>query len=267
MRLIVFIFTFLLMACSSAPKDVLPAMKLRAEAAHRQALSATQLLRWHDAELAWQDALITYQAIDDWSGQGMARLGLAQTYERLAKPEQAETLLEKMPAQKFFPLALRIQANYQLALLKMNQEPEKARAYLDAAHTLCQSTCLLQGHLANAYARWAMQKNDWVAVEKYALQAQNDVKNFPGELAHAQRMLAQVALQNKKPSQALVLINAALQENKKLADTEAILADYKVLRLVAQQLADAQLLSEVQTRITSLCSVYVSTQCPSTPIP
>lgn len=261
MRIFLICLVLLLAACASEPPARIAPLRLAADNANRTAVAAANLQRWENAVDAWREALLAYQSMDDWAGQGRARLGLAQAYARLNQIPAAISMLVDMPEQSLFPAGLRAQAAYQLALLALPGNAALAQTRLDSAIQLCGKDCALTSQFANLAGRLAALRADWVAVQQHAGRALSSAQQLPAERAHANRLLAEAALAQAAPQQAKVRIDAALVDDRVRADPQSLLDDYRVLALVAQALNDKALSQEVAVRQQSLCAAQRSAAC------
>ena len=252
-----------LVACAGDPPARLPPLRAVSENAHRSALAATQAQRWDDAAHSWREALAGYRAIDDWNGQGLARLGLAHVHARQGRGDLAGAILKGMPEQTLFPAPVRAQASFRLAQLQLPDKPELSGQLLERAIALCGNGCDLQAQFDNFAARLAVARKDWSAVIRHADAALSVVQDNPAERAHARRLLAEAALVQGRAADARQLIGLVLKDDRQLADPHWLVLDYALLARVADALNDDSLLLEAETRQGILCEAARLTDCPS----
>lgn len=259
MKFLPMLLVAVLAACAGDPPPLVPPLRVSTENSHRAAISAARALRWENAIAAWKDALAGYQAMDDWTGQGRARLGLAQAYVRDAKLTQAGEVLAGMAEQILYPSSLRAQAAYQQALLA---DAARAEVLLERSRQLCTADCKLAPQLDNLAARLALRRGDHVAAMQLASRALTNSGLVPAEQSHARRMLAEIALSQNGAQQAKAHLDEALKIDRQLAEPAWLLDDYRLLARVAAALGDAALAREAQVRLTSLCQATGSVVCP-----
>lgn len=259
-KILICLFTLLLAACAGNPPERIPALRLSAEAANRAAVSAAQALRWENAVASWREALAAYQAMDDWQGQGRARLGLGQAYARLERDDQARSYLEGMPELTLFSDVQRASAAYQLALLEVS-EPNRAQALLDAARQNCGKNCALSVQFDNLGARLAVARDDWESVRTLAQRALDAAGSLPAERAHAHRLLGEAALAANSPLVAKGHLEAALLDDRHLAEPEWLLEDYRLLEKTATLSVDDRLVQEARIRQKSICAAARLSSC------
>ena len=250
-------------ACAGNPPVRQLPLRTASENAHRSALAATQAQRWDDAARSWREALIGYQAIDDWNGQGLARLGLAHVLDWQGRKDLAGATLTDMPEQSLFPASLRAQASFRLAQLRLPDKPELSRQLLDRAIVLCGNRCSLQAQFDNFAARLAAARGDWSIVIRHADAALSSAQDNPAERAHARRLLAEAALAQGRAVDARQLIGLVLNDDRQLADPHWLALDYALQAKVAEALNDDSLLLEAETRHGILCEAARLTDCPS----
>ncbi len=244
----------LLTACAGTPSPRSPPLRQAAEQAHRAALSAAAAGRWQSAEQGWREALMAYQAMDDWAGQGWARLGLAQAHARLGRDDLALGVIDGMAAQALFPQPLRARAAYQQALLLASGGRILARSRLAQARDLCARPCALSVQFDNLGARLALLDGERGLAQKLARQALHGADELPAERAHACRLLAELALLERAFAEALVYLEAALVDDRKLAEPQWLLDDYRLLEKLAAAMGDEKRLEEARLRQSSLCA-------------
>lgn len=253
--------SLLLAGCAGNPLPDPPPLRLAAENANRIAVAAMHANRWKNAESAWLEALHAYHAIDDWSGQGRARLGLAQTYAKLGQSEQALDVVRNMPAQLLFPARLRARAAYQEALFFLDGHPSLAVEKLDQARLLCGERCDMTSRLDNLEARIAAGSGQWERVQMLASKALAESGEQVTERAHAHRLLAEVALSRKQFIQARNYLALSIKDDRELAEPEWLLEDYILLEQVARESGDTTLEQEARLRQVALCVAIDSMKC------
>ncbi|MBS1157168.1 MAG: hypothetical protein H6R07_3092 [Proteobacteria bacterium] len=252
-KLLMGLFILILTACAGSPPARVPALRLSTEEANRAAVSAAQALRWENAVTSWREALAGYQAMDDWQGQGRARLGLGQAYARLGRDDLARGYLEAMLESAIFPEEQRASAAYQLALLDVLHH-DRALELLDAARRFCGANCSLVVQFDNLAARLAAGRGDWESVRRLAQRALDAAGSMPAERSHAHRLLGEAALAGNSPLVAREHLRAALLDDRQLAEPEWLLEDYRLLEKTAALLADDPLVQEAQMRQKSICA-------------
>lgn len=252
-KLLIGLFILMLTACAGSPPARVAALRLSTEGANRTAVSAAQALRWENAVASWREALAGYQAMDDWQGQGRARLGLGQAYARLGRDDLARSNLEAVLESAIFSGAQRASAAYQLALLDVSHH-DRARELLDAARQYCGKDCPLAVQFDNLDARLAAGRGDWESVKRLAQRALNAAGSMPAERSHAHRLLGEAALAGNSPLVAREHLKAALLDDRQLAEPEWLFEDYRLLEKTAALLADDLLMQEAQMRQKSICA-------------
>lgn len=242
-RVILFLLVGLV-ACASAPPQ--PFLLRTADAAAREAVAAGARQQWVEAEAAWREALATYQAIDDWTGQGRARLGLASALMRVSKSAEAADVLRVMVDKPVFLSTQRAQAAYQLALIESSMD------WLAQARLLCGSRCWLTAQFDNFEAGQAARAGQWNRVAELAQRALKAADDWPAEQSHAQRLLAEVAIQSQDWLRAQQALEAALRLDRMLAEPCWLLDDYTALARLAGLRGDAALAQEAKNREQSI---------------
>ncbi len=240
-----------LTGCVEAPR-VIPPLRKDAESASRDAVAAAQSGRWEHSIDAWRKALMRYQSIDDWAGQGRARLGLAQAYARTGHSDQARLSVEAMVSQLIFPETLRARAAYQLALLSLEDVPA-GRHWLAIARSLCGQPCGWLAQFDNLDARFALMRDEYLEAKQFALKALRQAGELPAERAYAHRMLAELALLDRDGELARLHLESALLEDRKLAEPKWLLDDYLLQERLAKEFGDEKMRQESITRRISIC--------------
>ncbi|WP_373975236.1 hypothetical protein NT239_00435 [Chitinibacter sp. SCUT-21] len=244
-------------ACTSSPKLEIPALRIAVENSHSKALAAMRAGDVQGAADWWSVALKQYQALDDWSGQGMARLGLAQSQLRLGFYSGARETLAPMLEQSLFADAQRAQANLQVAQVltaKEDYDVQFVQKVLDESKRLCASPCVLLWAQLNIAAKMALHQQAWsqgLALTEQLLQAAPESERVERAHAYQQKALAHIGLGQYQA--ALAAINAALDLDRQLARPDWLLADYR-LQLAAQQALNLERdAAQTQLKIDSLC--------------
>lgn len=241
-----------LLACAQTPAKIASPLRLQAEQANRAAVEYAKRQQWSESLDAWKEALRAYQSMDDWAGQGRARLGLAAALDAEGQKAAAVNVLERMPALPAYSAAQRAQAAYQLALLAWPDADAVTKRLL-MARQQCAKPCGLTARMDNLAAGLAAQKGDWAEVERLARAADKSAAHEPTTRAHAQRLLAEAALARQNPAQAKTHLESALQLDRELAVSQWLLDDYRLLLKIAQALQDKGLEQEALLRQQSLC--------------
>lgn len=249
----------LLVACTSVPEQPKPPVRMQAELAHRNALQAMRDGRIESAADDWRQALQIYQSIDDWNGQGMARLGLAQSLVRLANQQSAHEVLEPMLVGDFFSSPHQAQAAFQMAQLKLADDSVAANNFLQKAKSLCGESCRLALPILNLEAKIALNKGDLAQAALLANQAVAMAINNKAELAFSQRILAGVALEQYQYDVALVWLERAIVLDRQSAEPLWLLDDYRLMQKIAMQSSNVELLSRAQGHLSSLCAALACT--------
>ncbi|SMC24741.1 hypothetical protein SAMN02745857_01945 [Andreprevotia lacus DSM 23236] len=252
--------TLLLAACGGAPLAPKPARLQAAEAAVLAANRATQSGADADASHYWREAWQAYASIDDWGGQGEARLGLANSLVRQGERDEAVRILASMRGNELFSADLRARATYQQALLQL-ATPDLAKASLAQARALCGAACGWVARLDNLQARLAVQGGDYAGAGALLTRVLAAPGLPGGERAHALRLMAEVALHDGALADARQRIDAAIVLDRQLAEPAYLVDDYVFLRRYAAAAGDEVLRTEAGQRLQSLCAVFSSAAC------
>ncbi|UXY14319.1 hypothetical protein N8I74_13460 [Chitiniphilus purpureus] len=252
----------MLLGCgASGPKAEKPARVRLAEAAMQAGNRAYAAERYQDAAASWQSAFDAYRSIDDWRGQGEARLGLAQAFARQQQRAAARNVLLDMPGQGLFAQAQRVRAAYQLALLAIADDAQEAAGRLAQARALCTAPCVIAVQLDNLAARLALP-TDPGAAERLAQAVLAQGEDVPAvERAAALRLIAQARLQRGEPAAARAPLEAAIALDRVLAEPGFLADDLRLLVQVAQALNDGALLHEATTRLAGVCAGQRIPEC------
>ncbi len=251
-----------LAACSSAPTPPTPAMVVATQARNAMANAnrAGRLQRWDDAAAQWQTALALFQSADDWSGQGEARLGLAQAQARLHQPQQAIATLNVMNS-PLFSSAQRAQATYQLALLAM-PDTKAASALLRQSQMLCGADCAIAAQLSNLAARIHLQEGDAAGAVQLAdgVLARGDAVPV-AERAHALRLIAQSRLAQGQAPAGWQALQQGLVLDRTLANPAWLADDFALQLELARAMTDQSLMTDAQARLASVCATTDAPAC------
>ncbi|WP_027468069.1 tetratricopeptide repeat protein [Deefgea rivuli] len=260
--LMVSLLVLMLGACSSTTEVIKSPARIQAELAHRNALLAIRDGRIESAEYEWRSALLAYQAIDDWSGQGMARLGLAQIQLRLGQAEAAEQVLAPMLEIKVFPAVQRSQAALQMAqLILAADSPDwsRAKSYLTQARAECAQPCPIGTQILNVSAKIALREGDLPAASVAALQGLALAQTNRAEMAFSQRILAEVSLKQSDFATAVVWLDQAIVLDRQSAEPLWLLDDYRLLLEIAKQSGDLALRRRADVHLSALCAAMACT--------
>ena len=244
----------LLAGCAVSPEPAVPALRLAADNSSRQAVAAATAGRWESAAQAWREALSAYQSIDDWGGQGRARLGLSQALSRLGHSGPSQNVIAGVPEQALFPGVIRTRAAYQQALLLLSADMQAAWQRLSLARSLCADECALSVQFDNLGARLSMLRGDLREAQRLAALALQQAEDLPAERAHANRLLAELALRDGAINPARTYLESALKDDRLLAEPQWLLDDYLLQEKLAKALGDDRLLEDAISRQKSLCA-------------
>lgn len=243
-----------LVACSSAPQELKSPVRMQAELAHRNALQAIRDGRFESAALEWHSALLAYQSIDDWQGQGMARLGLAQIQSRLGEHRAVEQVLAPILASTAFGMAQQTQAALQMAQLVQLDDTDRAAEYLRVAKASCARPCRFEVQILNLQAKMALRAGNLAQASSSAEQALGLSASNRAEAAFSQRILAEAALLQQQYATALTWLEQAIVLDRQSAEPLWLLDNYRLMREIARQSGDAPLLERAEVHLSSLCS-------------
>ncbi|GGP18743.1 tetratricopeptide repeat protein [Silvimonas iriomotensis] len=252
----------LLAACSTTPAPQTPASVLATQArgAMVNANRASQQQRWDDAAVQWQAALSLFQAMDDWGGQGEARLGLAYAQVKMHQPANAVKTLAPMDSTLFRPVQ-RAQAGYQLALLAM-PDTQMADAALAHARSVCSADCAIAPQLDNLDARIHLQQGDAAGALGLANGVLARGEGVPMvERAHALRLVAQIRLQQGQPAAGWQALQQGIVMDRTLANPLWLADDFALQLDLAGAMADQALAEDARVRLRSVCEVVAASGC------
>lgn len=246
----------LLTGCANSTKQDIPALRISAEVSHGKALKAIHAGDVEGAALWWSQALLQYQALDDWPGQGMARLGLAQAQHKAGQVDRAIQTLKPMVAQSGFMVAQRAQAHLQLAQLWLSDDQNAgvAAMHLAQSEQLCAAPCQMRWAQINVAAKIALLNEDWPRVMQLTVSVlAGAAEGEEMEIAHSHQLQAQAQLAQLQLAGALYSIDQALALDRKLARPDWLLADYRVRLQIVQLLSDREQITLTEQKISSLC--------------
>lgn len=264
-RMTVCCASLLLLACVSSPKEPIPPLRIEAQANHQKALKAIHRGDVQGGLVSWQQAVQQYQALDDWAGQGAARLGLAQAQQKLAQYQQAmSTLAPLIELAEQFPSELLAQAwlqraQIQLALHQLESDQAQfaaAEQSLAESKRYCAAPCPLRWVQQNMAVQLAALQQDWrqVLVLTTDLLQQAPASEV-AEIAHAYRLQAQAQLALLQHLSALKSIDMALEYDRQLARPDWLLADYRLRLQIVRAAQDDGQIKSTEQKIASLCAV------------
>jgi tetratricopeptide (TPR) repeat protein len=253
-RLFIILLVSGLVACGSAPKEIKSPARIQAELAHRNALLAIRDGRIESAAAEWRSALLAYQSIDDWQGQGMARLGLAQIQARLGDQSSAEQVLAPLLQLETFSAGHKTQAAVQMAQLFQLKDRARASAYLRMANEFCAQPCRLEVQILNLNAKIALRGGELELAQGLAQQALSLAATNRAEAAFSQRILAEVAMAQQQYAAALAWLEQAILLDRQSAEPLWLLDNYRLMHEIARQSGDAPLLTRAEVHLSSLCA-------------
>lgn len=258
---LVLMCAWVLAGCAGNPEPRQPPLRVTAENASRQAVSAALGGRWESAVESWHEAVLAYQSIDDWEGQGRARLGLSQAWARLGNVDQAQGSIAGMDGHVLFSSLLRARAAYQQALLALPDNPAVSTQKVKLSRELCGPSCGFAVALDNLDARLALLRADLGEARRFAGRALEFAGGLSAERSHAHRLLAELDLRDGELKQARMHLEAALVDDRHLAEPQWLLDDYRLLKKIARESGDDVLLREATLRLDSLCKATRLPDC------
>ncbi|WP_432720681.1 hypothetical protein R0381_003020 [Jeongeupia wiesaeckerbachi] len=251
--------SLLLAACGGAPPQVKPVLVQRADAAALAANRAAQVGNDEEAADLWRSALALRQSVDDWSGAGEARLGLAQMLVRLHRPDEAVRSLDGMPADALFAGLQRARAAYQLAVIDVGAgRLVDARGRWQAAVDLCGAACPISVPLQNLDARLLLLEGD--AAGSLA-RANTSPDAAPVERAHAGRIRAEALGELGRSAEALAELQEVIRLDRQLAEPAYLADDYALQRRLAQAAGEGVLAIQAEERLARICAVTSAPAC------
>lgn len=257
----ILLLTWLVTACSSNPVAPTPAVLAQARAEVVAANRVTQRHEWGSAIAHWQLAVHLYASVDDWGGQGEARLGLANAYAMHGQRDLARDTLTGMPDQPLFSQAQRTQVAYQLALLAL-PDSNAALAYLKQAQALCARQCALVAQLANLEARIQLAQGNAATALSLAQTVLARPDSIPeSERAHAWRLVAESKLQLADSAGGWLALQQALIIDRKMAVSEYLADDLALQKRLGKAMPDKAVEDDAQMRLQSLCAAVPARAC------
>ncbi|XZG68850.1 hypothetical protein ACTSKR_09300 [Chitinibacteraceae bacterium HSL-7] len=242
----------LLTACASTPPEPPPPALARADYENGLAADAFRRARYVPAAQHWRAAARIYQSVDRWESRGAAQLSAALALSRLGLVSQAEELIAPMPDEVRFPVDLRVQAAWQLALLSAREDPSRSAKWLAQSRGLCALPCALQDGLDNLGARLALPQDPAGAHTLADAVLARGERVSVAERAHAYRLRAEAALLLGDVVQAASDIRRALDLDRRLADSVALLDDYRLLVRIAAAVGDADGARDAEQRAAAI---------------
>lgn len=225
--------TLLLAACASHG-PALPPRLLAAIDANNQAASALARGELASAERLYLKALAHDRAIENVDGIALDLLGLAQTYQRAERGDEALRVLALANAADLPGLPLQRQAEAALlaATLAMARAdwPTATQRVADAEMHCPEKTCVLAGRIANLKAQLAIVGNrlDEAQAQAQRAIALAEAAGDQAELANALRSAGNASL-FVAPAQGVPPVERALAIDKQLALSGKIQRDLVLL--------------------------------------
>jgi tetratricopeptide (TPR) repeat protein len=222
----------LLVACAT-PAPLPPARLMAAIEANNQAAVALARADLAQAERLYLKALAHDRAIENADGIALDLLGLAQTYQRADRPDEAlraaalvnSADLPGVSAQRLAEAAL-LGATLAMARVDWTVAAERLRE----AESHCTKPCTLEGRIANLKAQLAIIGNrlDEALAQARRASALAEAANDRAELANALRSAGNAGL-FADPAQGLRDAERALEIDKQLALSDKIHRDLVLL--------------------------------------
>lgn len=236
-------FLSLLLAACAMPAPLPPPRLMAAVEANNQAAAALARAELAQAERLYLKALAHDRAIENVEGIALDLLGLAQTYQRAGRADEArraaalvnDNALPGVSAQRLAEAAL------QGATLAMSRADwQEAARQVQEAETHClPKPCALEGRLANLKAQLAIIGNRldeaWAHARRAIALA--EAANDRAELANALRSAGNAGLFTD-PAQGLRQVERALVIDKQLALSGKIQRDLVLLGRLHLALGD-----------------------------
>ena len=264
MNLVAGLMAVALVACASQPAVLPPVAVAQAHAHAVAAMRAAQKSAWADSAAQWQEALALSASIDDWAGQGEARLGLANAETELHRRDLAQQVVAAMPTQTLYPQQQRARAAYQMALLAL-PDTALANQSLAQAQQLCATPCGMQPWLDNLSARIALMAGDAPRAQSLAQSVTAQAAAPGAERAHAWRLLAEAQLLQGQALAASASLRSALQIDHELAVPAWLADDFALQARIGAALAQPQVITDAHVRLRSLCAAASAAACVSLP--
>ncbi|MBM3114468.1 hypothetical protein [Jeongeupia naejangsanensis] len=255
----ILVLAVLLAACGGAPPQAKPVLLQRADAAALAANRAAQVGNDEEAADLWRSALTLRQAIDDWSGAGEARLGLAQVLVRLHRSDDAVRAIDGMPTDALFPDQQRARAAYQLAVIDTGAgHLSDARLHLKLAVSLCGAMCPIPVPLQNLDARLLLLEGDAAGALS---RASTSIDAGSVERAHAGRIRAESLGALGRSAEALAELRGVILLDRQLAEPAYLADDYALQLRLAESVGDAVLAAQAQARLDRICAAASVRAC------
>lgn len=246
----------LLLAGCATPAPPPPARLMAAIEANNQAAAALMRGEMVQAERLYLKALAHDRAIENADGIALDLLGLAQTYQRAGRPDEALRAaalvsaadLPGMSAQRLAEAAL-LGATLAMARVDWTVAAERLRE----AESHCAKPCALEGRIANLKAQLAIVGN---RLDEALLQARRaialaEATNDRAELANALRSAGNAGL-FADPAQGLRDAERALEIDKQLALSGKIHRDLVLLGRLYLALGDRDRAAHMYARARSV---------------
>lgn len=227
--LVVLVATLLLAACAGTPTP-LPARLLQSIELNNQAAAALARADYVMAERLYLKALGHDRAIENGEGIAIDLIGLAMTYQKAGRPDEALRVVELVGSDKTPDVSSRRLTEAALlrgSILLGRADWGGAAAAAAAAEQHCAApSCGLSGRLANLKAQLAIVDNRLetaAALARLALE-QARAGHDPEEEANAWRTAANVSLFTT-PAAGMAEVERALEIDKQLALSQKIYRD------------------------------------------
>ncbi|WP_283149329.1 hypothetical protein [Silvimonas soli] len=255
------LLALLVAGCGSSPVASAPIALAQARAEVVAANRGMQRHEWDSAIAHWQLALRLYSSVDNWGGQGEARLGLANAYAMHGQRNLARNTLTGMLDQTLFSQAQRTQAAYQLALLAL-PDTGAAVSYLKQSQTLCAGQCALVAQLTNLEARIQLTQGNAAVALALAQTVLAHPEGIPeSEQAHAWRLVAESKLQLADSAGGWLALQQALTIDRKIAVSEYLADDLLLQKRLGKAMPDKAVEDDAQMRLQSLCAAVPAQAC------
>lgn len=229
-RLLPLVASLWLTACFGPLPAPPPARVQTAIEFNNRAVTALTRADYPMAERLFLQAIDHEQAIENMDGIAINLIGLALTYQRAGKTDEALRIVQRLVEPQSPPLANGRQAEAALlgaSLLISRADWPGAALLLKQAAAICdQPTCPLLGRLLNLKAQLAIVGNrldEAALLAGQALKLATEAGDMEEE-ANALRTLANSRLFSR-PEEAIPLIERALEIDKKLAISRKIVKD------------------------------------------
>lgn len=246
----------LLLAACATPAPLPPARLAAAIEANNQAAAVLARGELAQAERLYLKALAHDRAIENVEGVALDLLGLAQTYQRAGRPDEARRAAALVNAAELPGVSARRLA--EAALLGANLALARAdwataAGMLQETETHCTKPCALEGRIANLKAQLAIVGNrldEALAQARHAI-ALAEAANDRAELANALRSAGNAGL-FVDPAQGLRDAERALEIDKQLALSGKIHRDLVLLGRLHLALGDRDQAARMYARARSV---------------